>query len=111
MTTHEVRANLNIVNYVITVRLRGLEKTYAHVSKNCYRQTWGTGRLKGTNSVQSNLKVTDDSIVHMTSHDFSKKLPVNIYLFKVNIRNTRKSCEICPKLTIKTPERRQLTSF
>ena len=28
-------------------------------------------------------------------------------LFKVNNRNTRKRCEICSKLTIKTPERRQ----
>ena len=33
--------------------------------------------------------------------------PANIYLFKVNNRNTRKRCEICSKLTIKTPERRQ----
>ena len=32
--------------------------------------------------------------------------PVNIYLFKVTNRNTRKRCEICSKLTIKTPERR-----
>ena len=30
-----------------------------------------------------------------------------IYLFKVNNRNTRKRFEICLKLTIKTPERRQ----
>ena len=29
-----------------------------------------------------------------------------MYLFKVNNRNTRKRCEICPKLTIKTPKRR-----
>ena len=29
----------------------------------------------------------------------------NIYLFKVNNRNTRKRCEISSKLTIKTPER------
>ena len=29
----------------------------------------------------------------------------NIYLFKFNNRNTRKKCEICPKLTIKTPGR------
>ena len=29
--------------------------------------------------------------------------PANIYLFKVNNRNTRKRCEICSKLTIKTP--------
>ena len=29
-----------------------------------------------------------------------------IYLLKVNNRNTRTKCEICSKLTIKTPERR-----
>ena len=34
--------------------------------------------------------------------------PANIYMFKVNNRNTTKRCEICPKLTIKTPEQRQL---
>ena len=32
--------------------------------------------------------------------------PANIYLFKVNNRNTRKRCEICSKLIIKIPERR-----
>ena len=30
-----------------------------------------------------------------------------IYLLKVSNRNTRTRCEICSKLTIKTPERRQ----
>ena len=30
---------------------------------------------------------------------------VGIYLFKVNNKNTRTRCEICSKLTIKTPER------
>ena len=30
----------------------------------------------------------------------------NMYLFKINNKNARKSCEICSKLTIKTPERR-----
>ena len=33
--------------------------------------------------------------------------PSGIYLLKVNNRNTRKRCEICSKLTIKIPERRQ----
>ena len=33
--------------------------------------------------------------------------PASIYLFKVNNRNTRTMCEICSKLTIKTPERRR----
>ena len=36
--------------------------------------------------------------------------PVNIYLLKVNDRDTRKKCEICSKLTIKTVEQRQTTS-
>ena len=32
----------------------------------------------------------------------------SIYLLKVNIRNTRTRCEICSKLTIKTPKQRPL---
>ena len=32
--------------------------------------------------------------------------PAGIYLLKVNNRNTRKRCQICSKLTIKTPEQR-----
>ena len=34
-------------------------------------------------------------------------LPAGIYLFKVSNRNTRTRCELCSKLTIKTPKRRQ----
>ena len=37
--------------------------------------------------------------------------PANIYLLKVSSRNTRKRCELCSKLTIKTPEPRQLRSI
>ena len=33
--------------------------------------------------------------------------PAGINLFKVNNRNTRARCQICSKLTIKTPKRRQ----
>ena len=32
-------------------------------------------------------------------------LPVKVNLVKANNRNNRKRCEICSKLTIKTPER------
>ena len=32
--------------------------------------------------------------------------PANIYLFKLNNKNTKKQCEICSKLTIKTLEQR-----
>ena len=40
------------------------------------------------------------------------QIPVGNYMFKVNNRNgnTRTRYEICSKLTIKTPERRELTS-
>ena len=31
--------------------------------------------------------------------------PVNIYLYKVNNKDTRKRCEICSMLAIKTPEK------
>ena len=34
-------------------------------------------------------------------------IPVGIYMFKVNKRNTRTECQIYSKLTIKTPGRRQ----
>ena len=37
--------------------------------------------------------------------------PANIFLHTVNYRNTRKRCEICSKLTIKTPERTYFTPF
>ena len=33
-------------------------------------------------------------------------IPAGNCMFKVNNRNTRTRCEICSKLTIKTPERR-----
>ena len=38
--------------------------------------------------------------------DRNSSIPAGIYLLKVNTRNTRTRCEICSKLTIKTPERR-----
>ena len=41
----------------------------------------------------------------MESHSPVTNTPAGIYLLKVNKRNTRTRCEICSKLTIKTPER------
>ena len=37
--------------------------------------------------------------------------PAGNCMFKVNNRNTRTRCEICSKLTIKTPERRRSGVF
>ena len=39
--------------------------------------------------------------------DKNKECPAGNYMFKVNNRNTRTRCEICSKLKIKIPERRQ----
>ena len=50
------------------------------------------------------------AIVLFTSM-LSSAVPANIYLFKVNNKNTRKRCEICSTLTIKTPERRLEGTF
>ena len=36
----------------------------------------------------------------------TENIPADIYLFKLNNRNTRTRFEICSKLTIKTLERR-----
>ena len=43
----------------------------------------------------------------MLKDESRSTIPAGIYLLKVNNRNTRTRCEICSKLTIKTPERRQ----
>ena len=42
----------------------------------------------------NNDKIIDNNVIS-----------VGIYLLKVNNRDTRARCEICSKLTIKTPER------
>ena len=49
-----------------------------------------------------------DSISLKQGFNVFRKNMANIYLFKLNNRNTRKRCEICSKLPIKTPKRRQL---
>ena len=38
---------------------------------------------------------------------WSSRNSANIYLFKCNNRNARKRCELCSKLILKTPERRE----
>ena len=47
----------------------------------------------------------DNYLKNSVSNCVNSKNPVNIYLFQVN-RDARKMCEICSKLTIKTPEQR-----
>ena len=69
--TGKVRTNLKDADCAIIVRLRDLEKTYAHVNMNCSHQIWAAERLGGTSSVQTNLKVTNDTIMQL-SCEFGK---------------------------------------
>ena len=55
---------------------------------------------------QRRMYVIVSNIARATLKNLKNYYPVNIYLFKVNNRNTKKRYEICLKLRIKTPERR-----
>ena len=50
------------------------------------------------------MKIVNDQKL-LTVNAKGQDVPVGIYLLKVNNRNIRRRCEICLKLTIKTPER------
>ena len=50
----------------------------------------------------------DQFIIYQWLHYY---FPPNNYLFNVINKNTRTWCKICPKLTIKTSERRQLWTY
>ena len=57
------------------------------------------------------LKKTTSRIVpklfpNINKHFFPGKIPINIYLFTVNNRNTRKRYGLYSKLIIKTPKKR-----
>ena len=45
--------------------------------------------------------------VHIIANGGLNLFPTGNYTFKVSNRNTKTRCEICSKLTIKTPARRQ----
>ena len=49
----------------------------------------------------------EDGLLHFNHLVIVSYLPACIYLLKDNNGNTRTRCELCSKLTIKTPERRQ----
>ena len=59
----------------------------------------------GYNRHRSRLLFKRKWLNKCTTTKFSN-YPAGIYMFNVKNRNTKTSCEICSKLTIKTPERR-----
>ena len=48
------------------------------------------------------LDISSGHLLTLGNNIYTRKsLPTDIDLFKLNIRNTKKKCEICSKLTIK----------
>ena len=108
---------LALLNYYENIKLNAtISIQYDHIHKIC---------VKGVSSHKLQKKYSGDdrkSLLFRTpfpkntsegllSDDFIPKIPVGIYLLKVNNKNFRTRCEICSKLTIKTPERRQWRRF
>ena len=61
-----------------------------------------------TNKNLDKMSQSENMVIHMVLwFMISFSFPAGIYLIEVNNRNTRTMCEICSKLTIKIPERRQ----
>ena len=58
----------------------------------------------GVSQPRASLKINEFNAFSSLVNIFSNKAADN-YMLKVNNRNTRTSCEVCSKVTIKTPER------
>ena len=90
---HEKRKNLNGKRKPV----QGQPYRVGYVLQNLFRQDhWqrSTGRVTCQHLTKAYLR------------PYQASIPTGIYLLKVNNINTKTRCEICSKLTIKTPERR-----
>ena len=80
---------------------------YGDRQRNIYLQRWISGddgkESRSFNAVHQNRAIA--ALISVFNRFWGGRSPANIYLFKFNNRNTRKKCEMCSKLTIKTPER------
>ena len=65
---------------------------------------WALSNANYNNFTPSHEKPENIHINLQCLKNFTKSYPANIYMFKVNNRNTKKKCGICSELTIKTPE-------
>ena len=66
----------------------------------------------GISTISANIKGTfRRNMYHKITGKFFKWYLTGNYMFKVINRNIRTGCEIYSKLTIKTPERRQVGAF
>ena len=91
-TTTEENHAYNFLKHVFVL------SRFLHLQYQLQRKMKHNTYLKYSKKLKRNQK-------SQTGFSKNRHYPVNIYLLKVNNRNTRTRCEICSKLTIKTPER------
>ena len=70
------------------------------MQSECFIQYFGNIFWKCLSRFRSNVPIYFNDFQYSAG-----STPAGIYLLKVDNKNTRTSCEICSKLTIKTPER------
>ena len=97
----------DIVQYYI--QQKGGNKWYREITElfidlSCYNAFIVWKALHNSAITQHNYSFLQELVQEIVTVHHS---PVGNYTFKVNNRNTRTRCEICSKLTIKTPEIRQ----
>ena len=96
---------------VVDKDIQGLCKQISKILENVDRLVIANEKLKSELLIIINI---NNNLQNRTVNLEKQQSPKNtidqtsIYLFQVNNRNTRTSCEICSKLTIKTPERLSL---
>ena len=76
---------------------------FEHISHILHFEQVNASLISTATAPRSNYKEKSNTVNLLTTTID----PAFIYLLKVNKRNTRRRCEICSKLTIKIPERRQ----
>ena len=122
------KSNESMIYYRIICLQWWSSTSYLNEKKTCFLTWWKLGKrnLRKIYKIYQEVPLPDltkevllELVKIITCFDKMMKLPVNkkyifranLYLFKFNNRNTRKSCEICLNLTIKTPERRRSGGF
>ena len=70
-----------------------------------FDSSWNSARYGFDIMVAAGNKAKVLSLIKYTAQLFIMAFQANIYLSKINNRKTRKGCEICLQLTVKTPKR------
>ena len=84
-------------------------KTYLIYLLDVFKKSWKTRNCTCWKTRNQHAEDRPKNVCWVASFDVQSlftNIPLNIYLFKIKSRNNRKICDICSRLTIKTPTRR-----